>query len=149
MQVKALELDELRAAAASRGISSLGITYILVSHDSVRVFPEAGKGLDEKGNPKAGLVADKGVCDDERMQFRLQPHATTKGTPRMHCYTILENDSHSMEALSTISFQVFVCARAHQLRLRAAVLLVWGFGCCTRAVSKVTPLYYAHDAGVL
>eukprot|EP00656_Telonema_subtile_P048681 TRINITY_DN5865_c0_g1_i15.p1 TRINITY_DN5865_c0_g1~~TRINITY_DN5865_c0_g1_i15.p1 ORF type:complete len:741 (+),score=169.13 TRINITY_DN5865_c0_g1_i15:940-3162(+) len=130
--VKALELDELRAAAASRGISSLGITYILVSHDSVRVFPEAGKGLDEKGNPKAGLVADKGVCDDERMQFRLQPHATTKGTPRMHCYTILENDSHSMEALSTISFQ-----------------LCFLFGRCTRAVSKVTPLYYAHDAGVL
>lgn len=126
--VKALELGMINAALSASGIhDTCQITYILVSKDHRRIFPQAYAD-NRTGNSTAGLVADQGVCHPTRMQFRLQPHTTTKGTPQMRCYSILETQ-HSLEKLVTMTFH-----------------LCFLFGRCTRSVSSVPPLYYAIDA---
>ena len=75
------------------------------------MFPTKKEQQDRHGNGKAGLCADRGICNEEKMQFRLQPHCAVQGMPKMLCYTVLHNEpALSMEQLVKFTFQVTTSA---------------------------------------
>src|SRR5438874_6284162 len=85
---------------------------------------------DRTGNCFPGTVVETTVTHPFEFDFYLQSHPGTQGTTRpTHYYVLYDENNFTPDALETLTYNLcYVYAR------------------CTRAVSLVSPLYYAHLA---
>ncbi|KAK9115724.1 hypothetical protein Sjap_014671 [Stephania japonica] len=111
--------------------SSPPITFVMVQkRHHTRFFP-VNKDLnfyDKNGNVLPGTVVDTGICHPVWRDFYLNSHAGIQGTNRPAHYHILHDDNNFTEdQIQTL------CNN-----------LCYTYERCNRAVSYVTPAYYAH-----
>ncbi|KAK1945493.1 Protein argonaute-2 [Phytophthora citrophthora] len=107
------------------------VTFIVVNkRHHLRAFAADQRGADRKGNVMPGTVIDTGVVDPHRFDFFLYGHSGIQGTTVPGHYTVL-HDENKMAAEDI-----------HRLTYH----LGYTFSRCTRSVSFVTPVYYAHLA---
>jgi len=128
------ELPALRRAFSRLGDGSYNppVTYVVAQkRHSTRLFcddPRDGEG--RGGSVPAGTVVDSTICHPSDFDFFLQSHAGIKGTPRpVHYHVLCDENAFGADALQALTF-----ALTH-LSCR-----------CTRSVSLVPPVYYAHLA---
>ena len=95
-----------------------------------RFYPTNSDGADNKGNPKAGTVVDRGVTAVYEFDFFLQAHGGLQGTTKpTHYYVVHDEMGFTADDLQTLTNNVsYMFARA------------------TKAVSLVSPAYYADLA---
>ena len=95
-----------------------------------RFYPTNSDGADNKGNPKAGTVVDRGVTAIYEFDFFLQAHGGLQGTTKpTHYYVVHDEMGFTADDLQTLTNNVsYMFARA------------------TKAVSLVSPAYYADLA---
>jgi len=99
-------------------------------HDK-REYPGRPQDADEKtGNPKPGTVIDQGITDPFGCDFLLQAHGAIKGTARPTHYQKIYDDF----GYGDDDFQ------------RITHALSYSFARATKAVSLVTPAYFADVA---
>ncbi|KAL3656860.1 hypothetical protein V7S43_018203 [Phytophthora oleae] len=107
------------------------VTFIVVNkRHHLRAFAANSRDADRKGNVMPGTVIDTGVVDPHRFDFFLYGHSGIQGTTVPGHYTVL-HDENKMAAEDI-----------HRLTYH----LGYTFSRCTRSVSFVTPVYYAHLA---
>ena len=131
--VLATELPLLRAACAALGDGSYAprITFIVVQkRHSTRLFVANERDADRSGNVPPGTVVDRTICHPSEHDFYLTSHAGIQGTTRpAHYHVLVDENGYGADALQTLSYNL--C----HLYCR-----------CTRSVSIVPPVYYAHLA---
>lgn len=95
-----------------------------------RFYPTEQANADDKGNPKAGTVVDRGVTAVYNFDFFLQAHGGLQGTTRpTHYYVVHDGIGFQADELQVLTNSVcYLFARA------------------TKAVSLVSPAYYADLA---
>jgi len=95
-----------------------------------RFYPTEEANADDKGNPKAGTVVDRGVTSVYNFDFFLQAHGGLQGTTRpTHYYVVHDGIGFQADELQVLTNSVsYLFARA------------------TKAVSLVSPAYYADLA---
>jgi len=104
------------------------ITFIVVQkRHNVRLFPEQ-KDADRSGNVPAGLVVDQVITHPSEFDFYLNSHAGLQGTSRPCHYHVLA-DENGFNSNTLQDFTNKLC---------------YTYVRCTKAVSLVTPVYYAH-----
>ena len=127
------ELPQLRAAFASLGDGSYrpNLTFIVLQkRHHTRLFVELPGDADRSGNVPAGTVVDTSICHPHEHDFFLVSHAGLQGTSRpAHYHVLLDENGYGADALQRMAFALcHVYCR------------------CTRSVSLVPPVYYAHLA---
>ncbi len=105
------------------------ITFILVQkRHHTRFFTTSDRDADRSGNVQAGTVVDTGVVHPNQFDFFLCSHGGLQGTSRpAHYHVVHDENAFTADALQTMSY-----------------LMCYTFARCTRSVSIVTPVYYAH-----
>lgn len=105
------------------------ITMIVVQkRHHTRFFP-VDRG-DRSGNVSPGTVIDTGITHPTQFDFYLCSHAGLQGTNRpTHYYVLFDENKFTADLLQTLSYR-----------------LCYTFARCTRSVSVVPPVYYAHLA---
>ncbi|ESK90163.1 argonaute-like protein [Moniliophthora roreri MCA 2997] len=95
-----------------------------------RFYPTDAQNADDKGNPKAGTVVDRGVTAVYNFDFFLQAHGGLQGTTKpTHYYVVHDDMKLSADKLQKLTNDVsYMFSRA------------------TKAVSLVSPAYYADLA---
>ena len=128
------ELPALRRAFARLGDGSFNppVTYIVAQkRHNTRLFVENLS--DGEGKNKcvpAGTVVDTSICHPREHDFYLQSHSGIQGTTRpVHYHVLADENQFGADAIQNLTF-----ALSH-LYCR-----------CTRSVSLVPPVYYAHLA---
>jgi len=128
------ELPALRRAFARLGDGSYNppVTYLVAQkRHNTRLFvddPRDGEG--RNGCVPAGTVVDSVICHPREHDFFLQSHSGIQGTTRpVHYHVLCDENEFGADAIQTLTF-----ALTH-LYCR-----------CTRSVSLVPPVYYAHLA---
>jgi len=93
-----------------------------------RFFPMHEKDADTTGNCPPGTVVESTITHPFEFDFYLQSHAGLQGTSRpTHYHVLLDENGFTPDSLQTLSYNLcYVYAR------------------CTRAVSIVPPVFYAH-----
>ena len=133
-EVLSYELPALRRAFSRLGDGSYNppITYVVAKkrhHTRLFVVNERD-GEGRNFNVPAGTVVDTGICHPHENDFFLQSHAGIQGTTRpVHYHVLADENKFGTDALQNLTF-----ALCH-LYCR-----------CTRSVSLVPPVYYAHLA---
>ncbi|KAL1715362.1 Piwi domain-containing protein [Schizophyllum commune] len=133
--VVAEEMPEIKAAfkkfdtASAKYNPKLTIVICGKRHHT-RFYPTNSDGADNKGNPKAGTVVDRGVTAIYEFDFFLQAHGGLQGTTKpTHYYVVHDEMGFTADDLQTLTNNVsYMFARA------------------TKAVSLVSPAYYADLA---
>ncbi|CAG8516305.1 10444_t:CDS:10 [Funneliformis caledonium] len=131
-QVLESEVAAVKAACASLDPKyKPTLTFIVVQkRHHTRFFPMEKRDTDRTGNCLPGTVVETGITRPFDFNFYLQSHAGLQGTSRSTHYSVLhdENDFTPKElGIQELSYNLcYVYARA------------------TRAVSVITPVYYAH-----
>jgi len=94
-----------------------------------RFFPiDTGRDGDITGNCPSGTVVDSTIVHPFEFDFYLQSHPNLQGTSRpMHYHVLLDENGFNADSLQTLTYN-----------------LCYAFARCTRAVSIVPPVYYAH-----
>ncbi|RLN21525.1 hypothetical protein BBJ28_00025119, partial [Nothophytophthora sp. Chile5] len=107
------------------------VTFIIVNkRHHVRAFPVNPRDADQKGNVKPGTVIDTGIVNPHRFDFYLYGHSGIQGTTVPAHYTVLHDENNmSAEDVQRLTYH-----------------LGYTYARCTRSVSLVTPVYYAHLA---
>ncbi|CAB4400131.1 unnamed protein product [Rhizophagus irregularis] len=130
MEVLECELTAIRAACRSLEASyKPNITFVVVQkRHHTRLFPIHGG--DRTGNCIPGTVVDMDITHPFEFDFYLLSHAGLLGTSRPAHYRVLyDENGFDANRLQMLSYNLcYVYAR------------------CTRAVSLVPPVYYAHLA---
>lgn len=95
-----------------------------------RFYPTNAADADDKGNPKPGMVVDRGVTTVYCFDFYLQAHGGLQGSTRpTHYYVVHDEIGFDADTIQTLTNSVsYMFARA------------------TKAVSLVSPAYYADLA---
>ncbi|CAG8624943.1 1984_t:CDS:2 [Funneliformis caledonium] len=127
-----LEIEAVRAACASLDANyKPSITFVVIQkRHHTRLFPVDKKDSDNTGNCPVGTVVESTITHPFEFDFYLQSHAGTRGTSRpMHYYVLYDENRFNADSLQTLSYN-----------------LCYSFARCTRAVSIVPPVYYAHLA---
>ncbi|KAI8321123.1 Piwi-domain-containing protein, partial [Martensiomyces pterosporus] len=128
-QVRDREIIEIQRACASleKGYSP-DITFLAVlKRHNTRFFPVGREG-DRTGNCVPGTVVDRGVTLPGMFDFYLFAHGAIQGTSRPTHYYVLHDDAK------------FTSDEIQQLTYH----LCYTYAICTRSVSLVPPVYYAH-----
>uniref|UniRef100_U9UWV0 Piwi-domain-containing protein n=1 Tax=Rhizophagus irregularis (strain DAOM 181602 / DAOM 197198 / MUCL 43194) TaxID=747089 RepID=U9UWV0_RHIID len=129
-QVLRGEVDALRAACASLepGYRPT-ITFVIVQkrHHTI-FFPLDKRDADRTGNCLPGTVIESTITHPFEFDFYLQSHPGLQGTSRStHYHVLYDENSFSSDGIQQLSNNLcYIYAR------------------CTRAVSIVPPVYYAH-----
>uniref|UniRef100_A0ACD5UBX9 Uncharacterized protein n=1 Tax=Avena sativa TaxID=4498 RepID=A0ACD5UBX9_AVESA len=130
-QVLLHEVDAIRKACMSLDEHYLPpITFVVVQkRHQTRLFPFATTRDPEPKGILPGTVVDYGICDPWGFDFYLSSHAS-EGSCRPTHYNVLFDENHfTPGALQSITYNLcYIYAR------------------CTRSVSIVAPVYYAHLA---
>jgi len=126
------ELPALRRAFARLGDGTYNppVTYIVAQkRHNTRLFVDDLRDGEGKNNcVPAGTVVDKSICHPREHDFYLQAHSGIQGTTRpVHYHVLADENSFGADAIQGLTF-----ALSH-LYCR-----------CTRSVSLVPPVYYAH-----
>ncbi|KAJ2687189.1 hypothetical protein IWW39_003110 [Coemansia spiralis] len=128
-QVRARELIEIQRACASleQGYKP-EITFLAVlKRHNARFYP-MGRDADRSGNCVPGTVIDRSVTMPAITDFYLFSHAAIQGTSRPTHYYVLHDDANfSADAIQQLTYN-----------------LCYTYAICTRSVSIVPPVYYAH-----
>ncbi|KAJ3053657.1 eukaryotic translation initiation factor 2C, 2 [Rhizophlyctis rosea] len=129
-EVMTAEINAIRKAChrMERGYKP-AITYIVVQkRHHTRFFPLERTDADRSGNVQPGTVVESGICHPTEFDYFLMSHPGLQGTSRPCHYNVLfdENNMGSEVATELTYKLAYVYARA------------------TRAVSIVTPAYYAN-----
>jgi len=103
------------------------ITFVVViKRHHTRFFPI--RDADRSGNCLPGTVIDVDITHPFEFDFYLQSHAGLLGTSRPTLYHVLiDQNGFTADSLQTLTYN-----------------LCYIFARCTRAVSLVPPVYYAH-----
>ncbi|KAJ1895802.1 hypothetical protein LPJ66_004365 [Kickxella alabastrina] len=128
-QVRDHELLEIqRACATLEAGYKPQITFVAVlKRHNTRFFP-LGRDGDRTGNCVPGTVVDRSITIPTMFDFYLFAHGAIQGTSRPTHYYVLHNDAH------------FTADQIQQLTYH----LCYTYSICTRSVSIVPPVYYAH-----
>ncbi|GES81009.1 piwi domain-containing protein [Rhizophagus clarus] len=105
------------------------ITFVVVQkRHHTRFFPIEKKYTDRSGNCLPGTVIDSDITHPFEFDFFLQSHAGIIGTSRpAHYHVLFDENGFNADKLQILSYYLcYIYAR------------------CTRAVSLVPPVYYAH-----
>ncbi|KAG0027885.1 Eukaryotic translation initiation factor 2C [Podila clonocystis] len=105
------------------------ITFVIVQkRHHTRFFPIHPRDADGSSNCKPGLVVDSGITHPIEFDFYLQSHAGLLGTSRScHYHVLVDENRFTADGLQELSNKLcYIYAR------------------CTRSVSMVPPVYYAH-----
>ncbi|KAJ2840688.1 hypothetical protein FBU31_000212, partial [Coemansia sp. 'formosensis'] len=129
IQVRDRELIEIQRACASieQGYKP-EITFLAVlKRHNTRFFP-MGRDGDRTGNCVPGTVVDRSVTMPGITDFYLFAHAAIQGTSRPTHYYVLHDDAKfSADVIQQLTYH-----------------LCYTYAICTRSVSLVPPVYYAH-----
>ena len=91
-------------------------------------FPTDRRDSDRTGNCPPGTVIDSEITHPFEFDFYLQSHTATQGTSRpTHYHVLCDENRFNADSIQTLSYN-----------------LCYSFARCTRAVSFVPPVYYAH-----
>ncbi|KAJ2707458.1 hypothetical protein H4R19_004905, partial [Coemansia spiralis] len=105
------------------------ITFLAVlKRHNTRFYPMGRDGDRRTGNCVPGTVIDRAVTMPSLFDFYLFAHGAIQGTSRPTHYYVLHNDSK------------FTADEIQQLTYH----LCYTYAICTRSVSLVPPVYYAH-----
>ncbi|GES99674.1 piwi domain-containing protein [Rhizophagus clarus] len=131
-QVLKSEVKAIKSACHSleQGYSPK-VTFVIVQkRHHTRFFPVDIKDSDRTGNCLPGTLIETGVTHPAEFDFYLQSHAGLQGTCRpIHYHVSHDENRFTSDSLQTLSYNLcYIYAR------------------CTRAVSIVPPIYYAHLA---
>ncbi|KAJ2655472.1 hypothetical protein IW148_006037 [Coemansia sp. RSA 1199] len=128
-QVRDRELIEIQRACSSvePGYKP-EITFLAVlKRHNTRFFPLNRTG-DRTGNCVPGTIIDRSVTIPSLFDFYLFSHAAIQGTSRPTHYYVLHNDAKfSPDEIQELTYH-----------------LCFTYAICTRSVSLVPPVYYAH-----
>jgi len=107
------------------------VTFVVVNkRHHLRAFAANPRDADRKGNVMPGTVIDTGVVNPHQFDFFLYGHSGIQGTTVPAHYTVLHDENKmSAEDIQRLTYH-----------------LGYTFSRCTRSVSFVTPVYYAHLA---
>ncbi|GBC09434.1 hypothetical protein RclHR1_08860007 [Rhizophagus clarus] len=110
---------------------SPNVTFVIVQkRHHTRFFPIDDRHADRTGNCLPGTLIETGVVHPVEFDFYLQSHAGLQGTCRStHYHVIYDENKFTSDTLQTLSYN-----------------LCYTYARCTRAVSIVPPVYYAHLA---
>ncbi|KAJ2485686.1 hypothetical protein IWW37_005869 [Coemansia sp. RSA 2050] len=128
-QVRDRELIEIQRACASVEAGyKPEITFLAVlKRHNTRFFP-MGRDGDRTGNCMPGTIVDRSVTMPGMTDFYLFAHAAIQGTSRPTHYYVLHDDAKfSADAIQQLTYH-----------------LCYTYAICTRSVSLVPPVYYAH-----
>ncbi|KAG9286308.1 hypothetical protein G9A89_014295 [Geosiphon pyriformis] len=128
--VLADEVTAIRAACHSLEPSyKPTLTFVIVQKGHhARFFPIDRKEADRSGNCLPGTVVERMITHPVEFDFYLLSHAGLQGTSRPCHYHVLLDENHFIpDDLQTLSYN-----------------LCYLYARCTRAVSLVPPVYYAH-----
>ncbi|CAI2165275.1 17043_t:CDS:2 [Funneliformis geosporum] len=123
------EVKAIRDACSSLNVNYRPtITYVVVQKGHhTRFFPMAKRHSDRAGNCLVGTVVESTITPFE-FDFYLQSHAATQGTSLpTHYYVLHDENKFDPDSLQTLSYN-----------------LCYSNVRCTRAISIVPPVYYAH-----
>jgi eukaryotic translation initiation factor 2C len=127
------ELPLLQAAFGALGDGSYRpkLTFIVVQkRHHTRLFVDDSRDADRSGNVPPGTVVDTAICHPHEHDFFMMSHAGIQGTSRpVHYHILLDENGYGADVLQGMVFKL--C----HLYCR-----------CTRSVSLVPPVYYAHLA---
>ncbi|KAK5834483.1 hypothetical protein PVK06_018362 [Gossypium arboreum] len=129
------ELDDIRKACASLEPNyKPTVTFIVVQkRHHTRLFAKDHNDLkfaDIKGNILPGTVVDSDICHPTEFDFYLCSHAGIMGTSRpAHYHVLWDENNFTADALQILTNN-----------------LCYTYARCTRSVSIVPPVYYAHLA---
>ncbi|KAA3452890.1 protein argonaute 1-like [Gossypium australe] len=129
------ELDDFRKACASLEPDyKPTLTFIVVQkRHHTRLFAKNhndSKFADNKGNILPGTVVDSDICHPTEFDFYLCSHAGIMGTSRpAHYHVLWDENNFTADALQILTNN-----------------LCYTYARCTRSVSIVPPVYYAHLA---
>ncbi|KAF0528624.1 Piwi-domain-containing protein [Gigaspora margarita] len=129
-QVLKSEIEAIKGAC--QGLESEykpTITFIVVQkRHHTRFFPIDKRDADRTGNCLPGTVIESDITHPYQFDFYLQSHAGLQGTSRPTHYRVLYDENNfNADTLQTMSYN-----------------LCYLYARCTRAVSLVPPVYYAH-----
>ncbi|KMT01790.1 hypothetical protein BVRB_9g210720 [Beta vulgaris subsp. vulgaris] len=133
LNVLSEELARIRKACKSlKENYSPSVTFIVVQkRHHTRLFSVEDNGGEKKcGNVLAGTVVDTKICHPSQYDFYLCSHAAVHGTSKPTHYHVLCDENHFSPDL----LQLFTYS------------LCYTYARCTRSVSIVPPVYYAHLA---
>jgi hypothetical protein len=104
------------------------ITFIVVQkRHHIRFFPQKGD-EDKSGNAVPGTVIDSDIVHPTEFDFWLMSHSGIQGTSRPARYCVLlDQNKFSSNAIQEFTYR-----------------MCYTFVRCTRSVSVVPPVYYAH-----
>ncbi|KAJ1288086.1 hypothetical protein BS78_02G062500 [Paspalum vaginatum] len=125
-QVLLHEMYQIRKACTSLEANYVpGVTFVVVQkRHHTRLFP------DTSGNVPPGTVVDTDICHPSEFDFYLCSHAGIQGTSRpAHYHVLYDDNGFSADEMQTLTND-----------------LCYTYARCTRAVSVVPPVYYAHLA---
>ncbi|RKO87186.1 Piwi domain-containing protein [Blyttiomyces helicus] len=129
-EVMSAEINAVRRAchAVEKGYKP-PITYIVVQkRHHTRFFPLEKKDEDRSGNVMPGTIVESQICHPTEFDFFLMSHPGLQGTSRPCHYNVLFDENKlSSDIISAITYQ-----------------LAYHYARATRAVSIVTPAYYAN-----
>ncbi|GJN24773.1 hypothetical protein PR202_gb12535 [Eleusine coracana subsp. coracana] len=107
------------------------VTFVVVQkRHHTRLFPEGRGNRDKSGNILPGTVVDTSICHPSEFDFYLCSHAGIKGTSRpAHYHVLYDENGFKADDLQMLTNS-----------------LCYTYARCTRSVSLVPPVYYAHLA---
>ncbi|KAJ1796836.1 hypothetical protein LPJ59_003504 [Coemansia sp. RSA 2399] len=128
-QTRDREITEiLRACSSIQAGYKPDVTFIAVlKRHNTRFYP-MGRDGDKTGNCIPGTVIDRSITFAPLFDFYLFAHAAIQGTSRPTHYVVLHNDiGFTADELQKLTYS-----------------LCFTYAICTRSVSLVPPVYYAH-----
>ncbi|XP_045829694.1 protein argonaute PNH1-like [Trifolium pratense] len=134
-QVLLFELDAIRKACASLEPGyQPPVTFVVVQKGHhTRLFPNNHNdrnSTDRSGNILPGTVVDSKICHPTEFDFYLCSHAGIQGTSKPAHYSVIWDDNNfSADEIQSLTNN-----------------LCYTYARCTRSVSVVPPVYYAHLA---
>ncbi|RZB74928.1 Protein argonaute 5 isoform B [Glycine soja] len=134
-QVLLYEMDAIRRACASLQEGYLPrVTFVVVQkRHHTRLFPVDHGSHDQtnkSGNIMPGTVVDTHICHPREFDFYLNSHAGMQGTSRpTHYHVLFDENNFTADGLQMFTNN-----------------LCYTYARCTRSVSIVPPVYYAHLA---
>ncbi|KAL0906961.1 hypothetical protein M5K25_025496 [Dendrobium thyrsiflorum] len=134
-QVLLYELDAIRKACASLEPNyQPPVTFVVVQkRHHTRLFASNHKdrsATDKNGNILPGTVVDSTICHPTEFDFYLCSHAGIQGTSRpAHYHVLWDENNFTADGLQSLTNN-----------------LCYTYARCTRSVSVVPPVYYAHLA---
>ncbi|KAJ1918058.1 hypothetical protein H4219_002838 [Mycoemilia scoparia] len=129
-QVANQEVPAIKRACQSFNKSynpKVTVVVVLKRHH-IRMFPTKPNEADRSGNCQAGTVIDQGITNSQYYDFYLQSHAGIQGTSSpTHYFVIYDESKFHPDHIQGLTYN-----------------MCYNYMICTRSVSIVPPVYYAH-----